>query len=231
MPTRPLLEIAVESIAAAQAAERAGVDRIELCVDLQTGGLTPSGEFMRAARAALRIPIHALIRLRPGDFVCSAEEIIEMSTSITQAREAGMNGIVVGVLNANATIDVRSTKELIDLASPLEATFHRAFDECQDLLQALEDVVLTGASRILTSGGAPNVSTGLPQLKSLVSAADQRIIIMPGGGIRPDNFIEIRQFTGAKEFHSGLGTVLPYGTTDISQFENQVRELVRDLNR
>jgi copper homeostasis protein len=229
MSARPLLEIAVQSVAAAQAAERAGADRIELCADLHNGGITPAAELMRAARVALTIPIHALIRPRAGDFVYSPEEISRMRNSIEQAREAGMNGIVLGVLDGRSTIDVQATRQLIDLASPLETTFHRAFDQCEDLLQALQEVMLTGATRILTSGGAQNVSTGMLQLKNLIGNANQRIIIMPGGGIGPDNFKEIWRLTGAKEFHSGLGTVITYGTTQISRFEQQVRELVRQL--
>jgi copper homeostasis protein len=229
MSTRPFLEIAVQSVAAAQAAERAGADRIELCADLNSGGVTPARELMRAARVAVNIPIHVLIRPRARDFVYGAEEISQMRNSIAQARAAGMNGIVLGVLSTKNTIDVHATKQLIDLASPLETTFHRAFDMCKNLLQAMEDVILTGATRILTSGGASDVSTGLPQLKNLIGKANQRIIVMPGGGIRPDNFNGIRQLTGAKDFHSGLGTVIPYGTTHISHFEQQVRELVRQL--
>jgi copper homeostasis protein len=229
MAIRPILEIAVESVAAAGAAERAGADRIELCSDLRSGGVTPTTELMRQARKALKIPIHALIRPRAGDFVYRAEEIAQMQNSIQQARDAGVNGIVLGVLCTNATIDVRVTKEMIEFAHPLEATFHRAIDICEDPRDAMEDVIRTGATRILTSGGAPEVSIGLHQLKAMINAAKQRIIIMPGGGIRPDNLKEVQRISGATEFHSGLGTVLPYGTADIAQFELQIRELVRGL--
>ena len=230
MTTRPILEIAVESLAAAQAAERAGADRIELCADLRNGGLTPSAEFMRQVRAAVKIRIHAIIRPRPGDFVYRIEEIAQMRNHIVQAREAGMNGIVLGVLCLDATVDVRATKELIAFAHPLDSTFHRAFDECTDLLAAMESVILTGTKRILTSGGAPDVMQGMNTLQSLIHSARQRIIIMPGGGIRPDNLQSVRRISGAHEFHSGLGTVLPYGTADSSQFEQQVRELAFHLS-
>jgi copper homeostasis protein len=228
MTEQVILEIAVESVTAAQAAERAGADRIELCVDLRNGGITPSAEMMQLARKELKIPIFAIIRPRTGDFVYCAEEMETMRKSITLARESGMDGVVLGALLSDATIDVPRAKELVELARPMPVTFHRAFDECNDLLASLEDVVATGAARVLTSGGAPNALEGMKKLRELVVAAGQRITILPGGGIRPGNFRQVLQGTGAKEMHSGLGTVLPYGTEKVADFEEEVRKLVKE---
>jgi copper homeostasis protein len=220
-----ILEIAVESTSAALAAERGGADRIELCSELGVGGLTPSAEAMREARSAVRLPIHAMIRPSGGNFVYNSEEFSGMKASIELAREIGMDGVVLGVLRTNNTVDVQRTKELIDFARPMPVTFHRAFEECVDLPGALEDVIDCGATRILSSGGARNVPEGLVYLQALLRSAGDRIVIIPGGGIQPGNFSEVRSALDAKEYHSGLGTVIPYGAEDWLDFEAAVREL------
>jgi copper homeostasis protein len=217
------LEIAVESTGAAIGAERGGADRIELCADLSAGGLSPSPEVMRETRNAVRVPIFAMIRPRDGNFVYTPEEFTQMRTSIGVARELKMDGVVLGILQGNKNIDVIRTKGLVDFASPMPVTFHRAFDECNDLTQGLEDVISTGATRILTSGGASDVLARIEVLQMLLQAARNRIVIMPGGGIQPANFLRIRQSLGAMEFHSGLGGVFSYGTEDFGGFEEAVR--------
>jgi copper homeostasis protein len=221
-----LLEIAVESVDAAIAAERAAADRIELCASLSAGGLTPSPETMRQARAFLRIPIFAMIRPRAGDFLYSDEEFTMMQNEIAVAREIGLNGVVLGPLTTAKTIDVARSAKLVALARPLPVTFHRAFDETPNLLKALEDVIATGATRILTSGGTSAAPQALDQIRELVQAAGQRIIVMPGAGIHAGNFPQVRQATYATEFHSGLGSVLPYGSNDFSRFEVEIRQIV-----
>lgn len=220
-----ILEVGVESAGAAAAAERGGADRIELCADLHVGGLTPSREIMREARSAVRLPIHAMIRPRAGNFVYSDEEFAQMKASMVLARDLKMDGIVLGILQGNKTVDVSRTRELIDLASPMQATFHRAFDQCSDLSIVLEAVVKTGAKRILTSGGARNALEGAGKLHLLVKSAKNRIVIMPGGGINPENVGRLLTVTGATELHSGLGSVFPYGTEDDSGFEAGVRRM------
>lgn len=228
MTDKFILEIAVESVSAAQAAERAGADRVELCADLRSGGVTPTAETMRQARHAVKIPIFAMIRPRAGNFIYSPEEFAAMRNSIAIARDAGLNGVVFGILFGDSTIDIPRSRELVEAARPMETTFHRAFDECKDLPVALEEVILTGATRLLTSGGAPMAAQGAQTLRRLVIRAAQRITILPGAGISPNNFAEIRRETGAAEFHSGLGSVLSYGITDTSPFEQQVRRLVAE---
>jgi len=223
------LEISVETLDAAQAAERGGADRVELCENLSVGGLTPSTELMRALRAQVRIPIFVMIRPRAGDFVYSDAEFAEMKHSILEVKESRMHGVVLGVLTKERRVDVERTRELVELARPLPVTFHRAFDEIADLHQALEDVIKTGASRILTSGGAKTAAHGAVVLSELVTAAENRIIIVPGAGNNAANISLVMQKTGAREFHSGLSTALPYGSHEYERFEEEVRRLVEQL--
>jgi copper homeostasis protein len=224
-----LLEISVESLEAALAAQRGGADRIELCGNLNIGGVTPSIELMRKVREKLHIPIFVMIRPRGGDFVYSEAEFAEMMGSIADAKQAGMDGIVLGVLTRERRVDVAGTRELVEFANPLTVTFHRAFDECVDLREALEDVIQTGARRILTSGGAKSALEGAALLAELIAAAGNRIIIVPGAGISASNVARVVKETRASEFHSGLGSVLPYASTDYKQFEAEARKLAGSL--
>jgi copper homeostasis protein len=231
MQKKYALEISVESVEAAVAAERGGADRVELCGDLSVGGITPSAELMRAAREHLCIPIFTMIRPRAGDFVYSDAEFAGMKVEIGTANKVGMNGIVLGILDSKHNVDVARTRELVELADPLPTTFHRAFDECANLLQALEDAIRTGAARILTSGGAPTALEGSAVLASLVAKAQSRIFILPGAGINASNIAEIAEKTRVSEFHSGLGSTLPYGSRDYRTFEAEVRNLAQVLSR
>jgi len=224
-----LLEISVETAEAATAAERGGAHRIELCVALADAGLTPGEELMRRVREQVRLPIFVMIRPRAGDFLYSSAEFDRMLSEIAIAKRLGMNGAVFGLLTKERRVDVRRTKELVNKARPLPVTFHRAFDGCADLLESLEDVIETGAARILTSGGALTAPEGLGVLKNLVTAAKERVIIVPGGGINASNIANAAQETGAREFHSGLGSVLAYGRKDYKSFENEVRKLAAQL--
>jgi copper homeostasis protein len=228
--SRPvLLEIAVESVEAARAAERGGAHRIELCATLDNGGTTPPLELQREARAVLRIPVHVLIRPRAGDFVYSESELQTMKLQIDAAKQLGADGVVLGVLDSDRSVDIEAARELVRHVNPLPVTFHRAFDETPDLLQALKDVCSTGAKRILTSGGAKDAIAGIAMLQRLQAAGGDRIIVMPGGGIRGDNVSELLGATGARELHSGLGTVLNYGSPDIAKFESEVRKLAESV--
>ena len=224
-----LLEISVESAEAAVAAVRGGAQRVELCAELRVGGLTPSGELMRRVRDLVRVPIFAMIRPRPGDFVYPENEFALMRSDIALAKRAGMDGVVLGILTRERRVDVTGTRELVALANPLPVTFHRAFDDVADPDAALEDVIATGAARILTSGGAHAVPAGIAPLARLVAAAKERIIILPGGGINASNVMDVARQTGARELHSGLGSVLAYGQGDYELFENEVRKLAKQL--
>jgi len=226
---RYLLEISVETLEAALAAQRGGADRIELCANLSIGGVTPSIEVMRTVREQLRIPVFAIIRPRGGDFVYSEGESAEMKRSIAEAKRAGMDGLVAGVLASNGSVDIERTRELVAMARPLPLTFHRAFDDCGNLRGALEEVIQTGASRILTSGGAKSALEGAAPLAKLIAAAGSRITIVPGAGISASNIARVVKETGAIEFHSGLGSVLPYGSPDYKEFEAEVKKLTDQL--
>lgn len=215
----------MDTVEAALAAERGGANRIELCANLAVGGLTPTEEVMRSARERCRLPIFAMIRPRAGDFVYSATEFARMRRDIELAKRLGVHGVVFGLLNKHRQIDVERTRELVEFANPLPVTFHRAFDACANLRESLEDVIATGATRILTSGGAPTASEGLNVLASLVAAARGRIIMLPGGGINADNIQRVAKESGARELHSGLGSVLAYGQEDYAGVQEEVRKL------
>src|SRR5690349_20293117 len=231
MARKYLLEISVDGVEKALAAERGGADRIELCADLSVGGLTPNRELLRGVREKVYIPVYSMIRPRAGDFVYSDAELGEMERSIAVARECGMDGVVTGVLRKGFKIHVSRTRRLVDLARPLPVTFHRAFDECSDLRKALDAVMQTGAARILTSAGAKTALQGAGKLAELVVAARDRILILPGAGITASNIAKVVDQTGAVEFHAGLGSVLPYSTRDYAAFESEVHKLAEPLAR
>jgi copper homeostasis protein len=150
-----------------------------------------------------------MIRPRGGDFCYTDLEFEVMREEIQQARMLGADGLVLGVLDAEGRVDVRRTRELVELAGPLPVTFHRAIDMTPDLAAALEDVVETGAQRILTSGGKASAVLGSEEIAQLVERARGRIAIMAGGGISPETVATVAQATGAGEFHSSARMDLP----------------------
>jgi copper homeostasis protein len=231
MPTGLLLEVAVDSLERAIAAERAGAHRLELCANLEVGGLTPTINLIRQVRAAVKIPIHVMVRPRPGRFVYSADEFSQKKESIEAIGAENVEGIVTGALLPDSSVDAQRTREFVALAAPMRVTFHRAFDETKDLAMALEDVILTGAHRILTSGGAADAPSGTSILRSLIQKAGNRITILPGARLHPGNIAAVARETGAREFHTGLGGVIPYASHDVAAFESAVRDCVASLRR
>ncbi|HXY00267.1 MAG TPA: copper homeostasis protein CutC [Candidatus Limnocylindrales bacterium] len=229
MATQLLLEITVESLDAALAAERGGADRIELCSELAVGGVTPNVAAMRKVHEEIEISVFPIIRPRAGNYFYTDREFATMRRDISVARDLGVDGIVLGILRDDRSVDVERTKELVDWARPLEVTFHRAFDDTADLFRALEDIIETGATRILTAGGAVGAPEGSATLQKLVAAAAARIIIMPGGGLTAANIARIAAETQAAEFHSGLGSVLPYGSSNLQKFEAEIRSMKRHM--
>lgn len=196
------LEIACFNAASAIIAQNAKTDRVELCAGIEVGGITPSIETVKEVRQKVTIDLYVMIRPRGGKFVCSEEEIEEMKSSIIEMKKYGVNGFVFGILNENNSINKQTNIELVELAKPFPCTFHRAFDEVLDYEQALEDVISCGFTTILTSGTKPNVTEGIQILKQLVEIASNRIIIMPGGGLRSSNISEINQIVKADFYHS-----------------------------
>jgi copper homeostasis protein len=229
LPKKIIMEISVESLPGAQAAERGGASRLELCSDLSAGGVTPVAGLMPAVRAGVRLPIFAMIRPRSGGFVYSDAEFAAMKNSIAEAKQTGMDGVVLGILTPEHTIDIARTQALVELAAPLPVTFHRAFDVSADLQKSLSEVLQTGAQRILSSGGAFDAFKGSATLALLRTAARGKIEIMPGMGINASNIAEIARITRAREIHSGLGSLLPYGSENYEVFENEVRKMVSAL--
>ena len=235
-----VLEICVESVDRALAAERGGAHRIELCADLSSGGITPSAGMIRVARRRLRLPIYILIRPRAGDFFYTDREFEIMESDIHMAKQLGMDGVVLGLLDEKRQVDVERTARLVKLAHPLPVTFHRAFDLCQDLPSALEDVIRTGTARILTSGGGGHATEGLDRLAKLVTAAAGRIVVMPGGGIALDDVSRVLRRTAAREIHTSLRltsapsnarlrnkkTVHTIESEQVSEFEQRVRKVI-----
>jgi copper homeostasis protein len=229
MKKKYLLEISVETLEGAMAAERGGADRIELCAELAVGGTTPSAGLMVETRANVAIPIFAMIRPRAGNFVYSDEEFAVMRASIKLAKQLQMEGVVLGILTAERRVDVERTRELMEFARGREVTFHRAVDETADLQAALEDVVQTGATRILTSGGKRAALEGAGVITEMISRSRGRVTILPGAGINAENAAEVLRKTGASEIHSGLSSALPYGSHDYKKFEAEVRKLAEQL--
>ncbi len=204
-----VLEVCADSVASAVAAERGGANRIELCSDLLEGGITPGPGLISVVRKRLRIDVFVMIRPRGGDFIYSADEFEVMQRDMDEARRLGADGFVLGMLNEHGGVDVDRTRELVQRASPLPVTFHRAVDMTPDLLAGLEDVISTGAKRVLTSGGAANIQEGSNMLRRLRLAASNRVAIMAGGGLTVDTLSRVAEVTGVTEFHASLRKALP----------------------
>jgi copper homeostasis protein len=194
-------EICVDSAEGAVAAQQGGGHRVELCSDLLEGGLTPSHGTLETARARLRIPIMAMVRPRGGDFCYSEVEFEVMRRDLLAAKALGADGVVIGLLRPDGTVDAERTAELVALARPLPVTFHRAFDMTRDPFEALDTLISLGVDRLLTSGQEPSVLEGLDLIVDLVERAEGRIIIMPGGGITATTVAKIAAAAGVRELH------------------------------
>jgi copper homeostasis protein len=200
------VEICIDSTDSAVAAERGGAQRVELCSDLVEGGITPSAGMIATVRQRVKIGLQVMIRPRGGDFHYSTDEFDIMRRDIRMAKQLGADGVVLGLLDLDGYVEVERTRELVELARPLNVTYHRAFDMARDLDKSLEDVIKTGADRILTSGAAVSAADNVPVLKRLIAAAGNRIIILVGGGMKPHNASKVIAETGAEEIHAGLRT-------------------------
>ena len=197
-----ILEIAVFNIESALLATAAGADRLELCENPAEGGTTPSYGTLKIVRDKISIPVFPIIRPRGGDFFYTDEEFEVMKKDVLLCKELQFEGVVIGSLMADGNIQKKHSKYLVESAYPLEVSFHRAFDRAADPLQALEDIIDCGCTRILTSGQVPDAFNGKGLIKTLIEKAGDRIIIMPGSGVRSSNIIELAKFTGAMELHS-----------------------------
>jgi len=203
---RILFEICIDTVEAAIASQEGGANRVELCDNLVEGGTTPSAGTIALARKNIDIDLNVIIRPRGGDFCYSDIEFEVMKYDIEQAKQLGANGVVIGLLNEDGSVDVERTKALVKLARPLSVTFHRAFDMARDPFEALEALISLGIDRVLTSGQESSVLEGLDLITDLVQKAGDHIIIMPGGGITERNVNKIVAQSGVKEVHV-VGTV------------------------
>ncbi len=208
-----LVEACVDSVEAAVAAQSAGAQRVELCADLLEGGCTPSAGTIQLARERLTIKLHVIIRPRGGDFCYSDAEFEVMKRDIAFCKQAGVDGVVIGILRPDGTVDRERTAELISLARPLSVTFHRAFDMTADPFSALETLIELGVDRILTTGQEASTLEGLDLIVELVRRAGERVIVMPGipGGISERNLRRILDATGIREMHTYVGAAVESG--------------------
>lgn len=199
-----IIEIATTDFTTTKSAVEGGADRIELCAALTEGGTTPSFGTIKKCREAFDVQFFPIIRTRSGDFLYSEEEFEIMKHEVRLCREAACDGVVIGLLDRKGNMDLKRTSQLVELAYPLELSFHRAFDRCKDPFEAMEQLIEIGCQRILTSGQQPTAPQGIDLIAELIKAADGRIVIMPGSGVRKENIKELAERTGATEFHSSL---------------------------
>ena len=219
------IEIACFNLESALIAQKAGADRVELCADMSVGGTTPTIEIIQQARENLTIDLYIMIRPRGGNFVYSDSEFEQMKSEIETIKKLGVNGFVFGILKDDNTINIEQNLELVELAKSFPCTFHRAFDEILDYEKALENVISCGFSALLTSGTFPNVMEGKYVLKQLVIQANNRIEIMPGGGLRSTNISALDEMVNANWYHSsaitdGSETANP---EEITQLKNKLQ--------
>lgn len=214
------LEIAAFNLASALIAQQNGAGRIELCKNMEVGGMTPEADALALAKEQLFVPVFAMVRPRAGNFVYDASEFAQMLQTILAYKELGADGFVFGILTPDNKIDVARNKALVAAAHPLPCTFHRAFDAIIEWRSALEDLIDCGFKTVLTSGIAADVNSGMHNLKQMVAAAGNHIEIMPGGGLRAANLEQVMQETGARFFHSSA--VLNGDTADGNEIQDMI---------
>lgn len=221
------IEICCGSIQSAANAKAGGAVRIELCQGLVEGGTTPSPATIDYAVKELGLQVFVLVRPRGGDFCYNELEIKTMEEDVAFCKKAGAAGIVVGFLHPDGSIDTVLTRRFVELSAPLPVTFHRAFDECADPMNALEQIIDCGCARILTSGCKPTAMEGAEMLQKLVKQADGRIKILAGSGVTPENAAALREKTGVEEIHGSCKITRPDGAWETDK--QQVRELLERL--
>lgn len=225
-----VLEVCADSVESAAAAARGGADRIELCSALIIGGLSPSPALFRQVRRHTDLEIRVLLRPRFGDFCYSQYEYETLREEVQMFREMGADGVVIGSLNPDGTLNMEQMRELADLAGGREITMHRAFDVCSKPFEALEQCVELGISTILTSGQRASAWEGRALLSELVKRAAGRTEILAGAGITPEIIAPLAAKTGVRAFHMSGKTVqesrmqfrregVPMGLPGFDEFE------------
>ena len=204
-----LVEACVDAIDGATEAERGGAGRVELCGELLQGGVTPSAGLIAVVRERLSIPVFALIRPRPGDFLYSGAEREIMLRDIAIAKSLGAHGVVIGALTAHGDVDVELVRALVDAARPMAVTFHRAFDFARDQSAAMDALLATGVDRVLTSGGGATALDGADGLAALVKRAGSAMTILAGGSISSANVADVVRLSGVTEVHTRAAARIP----------------------
>lgn len=219
-----IIEICTNGITSSLNAQKGGANRIELCDNLLEGGTTPSLGMIEIIKKQLSIDVFVMIRPRGGDFLYSDLEFEIMKNDILRCKEIGVEGVVFGILNSDGTIDKQRTLSLIEIARPMQVTFHRAFDRCNNLQQGLEDLIELGIDNVLTSGGNPKAIDSLPILEKLVQQAGNRINIMVGSGVNPYNVHHFKNI-GITNFHFSATTTTNSPMTFRSQAFDTTEQL------
>ena len=234
------LEVIGFNIASCLIAQQAGAHRIELCDNPGEGGTTPSYAFIKMAREKLSIELYCMVRPRGGDFLYNEEEFQIMQEDIKICKALGCDGIVMGILRKDGSINKQEAARLVELAYPMGVTFHRAFDHTANPFEALEEIIDIGCERILTSGQQPTAIEGGKLINELVRQAEDRIIIMPGAGVRANNIIQLLDKTGAEEIHSSarktiktamqhLNPGMEAGLEQVIADEEEIRNIIKQL--
>ena len=231
------LEVCVDSVCNALTAQSAGAQRIEFCANLSEGGTTPSPAQIEIARKQLHIQLYVIIRPRGGDFLYNDTEFEIMKSDIHFCGKTGCDGVVIGMLHRDGTVDKERNGELIRIAHGygMGVTFHRAFDRCADLFRAMETIIELGCERILTSGGCCTAIEGAEVIRRLIEKAGERIIIIPGSGITPENVRDLIQKTGANELHgtfrSRVPSLMQYRNEKLSRPDEEYELLLTDAGK
>lgn len=203
------LEVCAFGIHSCEIAQRAGAARVELCDNPTDGGTTPSYGCIRQARELLSIDLYPIIRPRSMNYWYDEQEWAMVLHDVRMCKELGCDGVSVGISLQNGRVDVERMKRLVELAYPMGVTSNRVIDAAPDVFEALEDLVAAGCERVLTSGQASSAPEGAAVLAQLVAQAADRIIVMPGAGVRASNIAALRAATGATEFHSSARLLAP----------------------
>lgn len=232
-----VLEVCANSVHSSIEAQKGGAFRVELCDNLTEGGTTPSLSQIEHTRRSIDIQLFTIIRPRGGDFLYSNLEFEIMKRDIHLCGQSKCDGVVFGILNSDGNVDIKRNKELAAIARQynMGITFHRAFDRCANLFDAIEDIIELGFDRILTSGGRKTALEGKEIIRNLIAKADNRIAIMPGSGITENNISELVRFTGLKEFHGSFQTQfngkMKFRTDKINKAEDEYFYMQTDCNK
>lgn len=208
-PGKIHVEVCIDSLESALAAESAGADRVELCANLLEGGTTPSAGLIAEIRRSISMKLHVMIRPRGGDFCYAPGEFRIMERDIVAAKDLGADAVVFGILDPRGVLDENRMRTLVGLARPLKVTCHRAIDMSRDLRKSLDTLIALGVDYVLTSGGEQTALKGSPQIARLVRAARRRIGVIAGSGINEKNVRRVVAETGVSEIHVGLSDAIP----------------------